>query len=177
MIRRENERPRRNGRRSSDAAFARSFALEVSGAVLDSGEGPALFGPTIDEPEASFAIVLGDDTTEHTLVLVRAGLTRPLAGTYPVEPLQDGVPMSGSWAAVYIPRGREDLLGLFVASGGVLEIHDSDEERLRGGFRIVAEGFFVWDTDAPSTVMLTGSFDAAGAPPSAIVAAVQAAAF
>lgn len=156
---------------------ARTFSLTVSGALLDGETGPAVFGPTLDEGGPAFAVVMGDQRSEHTLVLARNGFARPSVGRYAVQPLDDGSPPDDGWSAVYIAGADELFLGLFVGSGGEIEVTRSTDERLQGRFRIVVEGSFVWDPTLPATMTLTGSFDAGSAPLDAVVAAVQAAAF
>ena len=132
-----------------------SFELEITGAVTESASGNALFGSDTD-PEGNplFALVLGDDTTRHTITAGIPGTSRPGTGTFEITAPEAG---ENGWTLVHIISDGDELLGLFVAESGTLTITESTADVLRGTLEFQATGFLGEDSDSMS---VAGSFTA-----------------
>lgn len=133
------------------------YDIEVTGDVTARLRGPASFGADTGESgEPIFGVLLGDLTSEHTIVFAKDGSARPAAGQYSIrEPGTGGA----GWDAIYI-IGDSELDGLLVADSGRITITESRSDRLRGSIRLYASGLVGDGTLELREAVLTGTFDA-----------------
>jgi hypothetical protein len=135
------------------------YDLTVSGAVEQTLRGPALFGSeTGSGGQSMFAILLGADTSSHTLILGKPGSERPARGSYDIVQAGSGA----GWEIIYAISDDEELLGLFLSTSGTLIITESTSRRLRGTLQFEATGFLGDDLENEVTVTVQGTFDARG---------------
>lgn len=131
------------------------YDLTVTGAVQQTLRGPALFGSETSGG-GSFVVVMGSDTSTHTIVLARAGSARPAAGTYAITEAGSGT----GWEVLYVIGEDDELAGLFLSRSGTLVITESTQLRLRGTIQFDAVGYLGDDIETEVEVSVQGSFDA-----------------
>lgn len=137
-----------------------TYSASVSGDITASLNGPAAFGSDPNGGEPVFAILLGSPTTDHVLVLARAGTARPGVGSYEIiDPFFDNSP--DGWTALHLVADGDELIASFIGVTGEIRITQSSSRQLKGTFEFDANGFFEADPNQErSSVSVSGSFDA-----------------
>lgn len=136
-----------------DEEVSGSFELEVTGAFNEAAEGPAWFGSDVnDEGDPVFLLLLGDETSRHTVILATQGANRPAVGT--------GTIGTGGWELVHLISDDEEMLGMFFGDEGQVRITASSSGVLRGEIDFVASSAFTEGEEIEGTV----TFEAVPAP-------------
>lgn len=142
------------------------YDITVTGDVAARVRGEAFFGADTDESGAPvFAILLGQDTSSHTILMGRSGAQAPVPGEYRVG-------QEDEWSAIYILSSGDELAGVLVADSGRITIAESSATRLRGTVDLYASGL-IDDDDGLASVRVTGTFSARPAPEAASRARVR----
>jgi hypothetical protein len=136
------------------------YDITVTGDFAARVRGEAFFGSDTDESGAPiFAILLGQDTSSHTILMGRSGTQAPVRGEYPVGE-------ESGWTAIYILSAGDELAGVLVADSGRITIAESAATRMRGTVDLYASGL-IDDDDGLASVRVTGTFSARPAPDAA----------
>lgn len=138
-----------------------SYEVTVSGDMEAEFSGLAFFGSdTDDDGDAAFAILLGGQTDDDVITVMRDGAARPGVGTYDI-----GVPEEGSedFVGMLITATGEELEGVFISVEGELTITESSATRLVGTVDFTATGFLGDDIEEELTVRIEGTFRARSA--------------
>lgn len=144
------------------------YDVTVSGDIAARARGQAFFGSDTDETGAPiFGIVLGSDTSSHTILMAKEGTDAPGRGEYRIRTPGTG---GAGWDAAYILSEGDELLGVLVADSGRIVITESSASRLSGTIDLWATGLV--EDGEMTQVRLSGTFTALPAP--AAVAAAQA---
>lgn len=140
---------------------ATGYDVTVSGDVAARARGAAFFGADTDESGAPiFGIALGDESSQHTIVLAKEGAQAPAAGEYRIRTPGTG---GAGWDAAYILTEGDDLMGVLVADSGKIVITQGNATRLRGTIDLYATGLLE-DEEGFARVRLQGTFSARPAP-------------
>lgn len=133
------------------------YNITITGAVQATAKGQAWFGADEDfEGNEAFVIMLGSETSTHTILLGREGTTRPAVGTYTIT---DGELEDGSFSGLYIQSVGEEGMMYFTQSG-TIQVTESTSSRLKGTIQLQAVSLFGDPEDPSERVTITGSFDA-----------------
>jgi hypothetical protein len=143
----------------SPAPVVAEYALDIEGAFTETATGPAYFGTdTDDEGEAVWVLILGQQTSRHLVVAGRGGSARPGPGSYPIA---DPSGPAAGWALVHLVTDGDELLGMFLAESGTVQIDASSAEEVRGSLEFEAVGIMA---EAVDTIEVSGTFRAVPAP-------------
>lgn len=119
---------------------AGSYDVTITGAIAESAQGPAWFGSDVnDDGDPVFALVMGDEDSRHLVIAGKMGSARPAVGTHPISAV--------SWDLVHMVTDGEDLIGMFLATEGEINITHSSTDALRGTIDFVATGLFGQEQD------------------------------
>ena len=132
------------------------YELSVTGALTETATGPAHFGTDVDENGQSvWALLMGEDTARHLVMLVKGGSERPATGTLEIEsPLvEDG------WHLLHFVSDGEELVDMFVADSGQVTLSRSSKDEVAGTVEFWASGML-----GGEEISVTGSFTATPAP-------------
>lgn len=134
------------------------YNVTITGAVQATAKGQAWFGADEDfEGNEVFMLLLGSETSTHTIMLGREGTTRPAVGTYAVT---DGELEDGSFSGLYIQSIGDDEGMMYFTQSGTIQVTESTSSRLKGTIQLQAVSLFGDPEDPSERVTITGSFDA-----------------